>query len=123
MTPLKQTLFHDIHGAGNCLETCLASIFEIPIVDVPSLRHTNWFPTLFNWLNSNNHTFQGTLTPPQIPTYSIGINGYFIVAGNSPRGSHIKGGHAVIFKNGIMVHDPHPDNTGILTINYALAIE
>ena len=40
-------------------------------------------------------------------------NKFYFVTGGSPRNSNIN--HIVIYQNGIMVHDPHPDNTGILT--------
>jgi hypothetical protein len=38
---------------------------------------------------------------------------YYFVIGKSPRNKDIN--HIVIFQNGIMVHDPHPDRTGLLT--------
>ena len=36
---------------------------------------------------------------------------YYIVSGKSPR---YNVDHSVVFRKGKMVHDPHPDNTGIL---------
>ncbi len=38
-------------------------------------------------------------------------NSYYIVVGESLRGTT----HACIYKNGELWHDPHPDNTGLLS--------
>jgi hypothetical protein len=35
----------------------------------------------------------------------------------------VPAGHAVVFKSGEMVHDPHPDGTGILSLDCAYMIE
>jgi hypothetical protein len=123
MKPIKQTLFFDKDGVGNCFEACIASILEINLEEVPMFHDNDWFPYFFEWLVSKGYSYHGTLNPDRITTYNKGVNGYFIVAGDSPRGSHIKGGHAVVYKDGIMVHDPHPDNTGVLTIKYGMMIE
>jgi hypothetical protein len=39
-------------------------------------------------------------------------NGYIIVSGMTPRG-HM---HAVVYKDGELFHDPHPDHTGLTEI-------
>lgn len=39
---------------------------------------------------------------------------YYLVTGVSPRNSSVT--HITIYQNGKMVHDPHPDNTGVLNI-------
>lgn len=40
----------------------------------------------------------------------------YIASGISPRNV----GHVVIYKNGKMIHDPHPSNAGLIKINYFL---
>jgi hypothetical protein len=42
---------------------------------------------------------------------------YVAIYGDSPRGQGIS--HIVISRRGRIVHDPHPDRTGILTTNGA----
>jgi hypothetical protein len=123
MKPVKQTLFYDKDGVGNCFEACLSSILEIEISTIPMFHDKDWFPRLWEWLLSKGYMYHGLLKPDQVASYNIGVDGYFIVAGESPRGQHIKGGHAVVYKNGIMVHDPHPDNRGIINIKYGIMIE
>lgn len=41
---------------------------------------------------------------------------FYFVSGISPRNPNIN--HITIWQNGLLVHDPHPDNTGITTIDY-----
>jgi hypothetical protein len=123
MKPVMQTLFYDKDGTGNCFEACLASILDMNISDIPMFHEGDWFQRLWQWLKEKGLTCHGTISPEDVLTYSDGIDGYFIVAGESPRGKHIRGGHAVVFKNGKMIHDPHPDGTGVVSIKYGLTIE
>lgn len=123
MKPVMQTLFHDKDGTGNCFEACIASIFEMDLKDVPNFHGDNWFGDFWKWLKEKGYTSYGSLYNEKIENYKGGVDGYFIVAGESPRGKHIKGGHAVVYKNGIMVHDPHPEGTGVLSIKYIMSIE
>jgi len=121
--PVKQTLFFDKDGIGNCFEACLASILELELSEVPMFHDKDWPVRFWAWLSSKGFVYRGTINPEGIGSYKDGIKGYFIVAGESPRGSHIRGGHAVVYKDGVMVHDPHPDNTGIINIRYGMMME
>jgi len=45
----------------------------------------------------------------------------YIVCGPSPRSKEMHQHHAVVFQNGCMAYDPHPDNTGLTAmIDYYL---
>jgi hypothetical protein len=123
MKPVMQTLFHDKDGTGNCFEACLASIFEMDLKYVPNFHCENWFGKFLEWLKTKGYTTYGSLYDIEIEKYSGGIDGYFIVVGESPRGKHIKGGHAVVYKKGKMAHDPHPEGTGVVSIKYVMSIE
>ena len=46
---------------------------------------------------------------------------YILVTGGSPRHPDLT--HVTIWKNGKMVHDPHPDNLGITDQRYFEIIE
>lgn len=123
MKPVMQTLFYDKDRTGNCFEACLASIFEMDLKDVPNFHGKNWFVEFWEWLKTKGYTTDGSLYNENIENYNGGVDGYFIVAGESPRGKHIKGGHAVVYKNGKLAHDPHPDGTGVVSIKYIMSIE
>jgi len=123
MKPVMQTLFYDKDGTGNYFEACIASIFEIDLKDVPNFHGEKWFTDFWEWLKVHGYTSYGSLCNEKIEDYEGGVDGYFIIVGESPRGKHIKGGHAVVYKNGKMVHDPHPDGTGVVSIKYIMSIE
>ena len=118
MIPVFQTIVSDeakgIHG--NCFPSCLASIMEIPLEQVPALQilGTNWFPTLWDFLIEQGYEFHGTGKKENALTYDKGIDGYYVVNGASPRG--FKRGHSVVYKNGLLVHDPYPGGKGLQEI-------
>lgn len=118
MIPITQTIFSDeekeIHG--NCFSSCIASILNIDLLSVPPFQDmgADWFQALFYFLAQNNLEFYGTGRKEDVYSYNIGVDGYYIVNGSSPRG--FKRGHSIIFKDGIMVHDPHPSRLGVSDI-------
>lgn len=99
---------------GNCQSACLAMMLGLPLESVPNfaqlaqdtgdneayaaqgawLRERGWgILTVVKW--------QSLPWPPR--------HGYFIAGGPSPRGHR----HAVIYKDGALWHDPHPEGGGI----------
>jgi hypothetical protein len=125
MIPVYQTIFSDeskgIHG--NCFPACLASLLETTIEEIPQFQtmETNWFPQLWEFLLKHGYEFKGTGKKEDIQTYNIGISGYYIVNGSSPRG--IKRGHAIVYYNGMPIHDPHPKGGNVLEVWNYLMIE
>ncbi|WP_282638114.1 hypothetical protein [Sphingobacterium thalpophilum] len=67
-----------------------------------------WFWILEEWLKHKGYKY---VYGGDREDY-IGFNGYYFVTGKSPRGDF---NHIVIYKDGKMVHDPHPSGAGILT--------
>ena len=114
----KQTRFFDpaIGGGGNCAEACLASIFNIPLADMP----------LFHPLRNENEDhgvareywerFDELLRARGFyAVYLEGdrqFDGYYLASGKSSRGCY----HMVVYKDGQLVHDPHPSNEGIASV-------
>lgn len=130
MIPVKQTTFGDGQEGrphGNCLSACLASMLEIPVEDVPVfVKSDSWFKDMCKWLVKNGYEFKGSLYGTDILNYDIGIGGYYIVSGLSPRqGKELAIGtrHSVIFKDRKMIFDPHPSDAGLLTLEDAMMIE
>ena len=111
MKPVKQTL--DGPREGNCLQACIASLFEMPLEDVPHfVLKGDWVKTLDNWL-------------AQFDLQSVDIDleymrqqggdmwkpyGYHLICGKSPRTDCE---HAVVGYGGKMVFDPHWDGEGL----------
>ena len=107
MIPIKQTVLHTEKTKGNCLQAALASILERRTVDeVPVFEEENWYFQLMNWLEVHNIELVRW-------DYEVQFKGYYLVVGQSPRGDFK---HIVVYKNGEIVHDPHPDNTGLKKI-------
>ena len=105
---------------GDCLPACLASIFEIPIEDIPHFNNTaDWWGTMIAWLNGRGFALWQSPSPITYPTSPL-----CIVSGKSPRDPE-NVTHAVVGRGRSLprypkgepmwevVHDPHPDGTGI----------
>lgn len=89
------------------MAACVASILEVSLDAVPNPQGENgeWWHEWIAFLKPYN--LQLLCFPDGgewIP------RGYSILAGKSPRGDW---NHAVVCYDGEMVHDPHPDSTGV----------
>jgi len=136
MIPLDQTEFSNreetVHG--NCMSACLASLLEIPLSEVHNLAELGdkWFPYVWDILKRHGYAFHGTFyfnhpkrgerTFHEFYTLSPGVDGFVIVGGKSPR-EYVTRGHSVIYKYGVMAHDPHPSRAGLFTLEDAMMIE
>lgn len=88
---------------GDCFAACVASIFEMPLADVPSYTGDDWFYRWVDWFWPKN------LTPLNVsadPSGEWTPAGYSILAADSPR--YPGKLHAVVAYNGRIVWDPHP---------------
>lgn len=117
MRPITQTIVADPEHPermGNCLQAALASILDLSLDDVPHFvqddqdhaddESWHWYARMLAWLDSRGlHLRDGEGAPP----------GSLVLAlGTSPRGL----GHIVIQRDGALVHDPHPDRTGLVSV-------
>lgn len=116
MTPVMQTRFGE---EGNCMTACIASLLDLPIESVPYfLGEDDFFGSVSAFLESKGYEYHSFIKGDEIEDWkkAPGVDGYFIVAGESPRMPGVQ--HAVIFKGQEMFFDPHPDKTGILTVDW-----
>jgi hypothetical protein len=109
MIPVKQTKI-SIEGVqhGNCMAAAIASILELRIEDIPAFEDMpspNWWFSLQTWLISKGYVLKNHNADKD----SAMIKDYYIACGTSPRGLE----HSVIYKDGKLVHDPHPDGGDI----------
>jgi len=120
-----QTVLSNKEGTvhGNCFWTCIASVTHIPLSEFEDYQNEkNWFPLLWDKLIKYEFEYHGGINNlEKILDYKKGIDGYYVVDGESPRG--FVRGHSVVFKDGKMVHDPHPENLGLSKIWRAHMIE
>ena len=102
----KQIVFEP--GKGDCLRTCVACLFRIPLESVPNFAETKsekkFTAAWWDWVEVRGFKIE----------YKIGaesINyGYNILMGMGPRGVR----HAVITFGDSLFHDPHPSDAGLL---------
>lgn len=115
MIPVTQDKFGK--QEGNCLMACAASILEKPLRDCPDLAagvDEQWWEKISAFLRENCYYaiyLSTSLLKDAVPA------GYSIATGPAARGLL----HCCVALDGAVVHDPHPDRSGLLSIEYYLA--
>lgn len=121
MTPVMQTRFYDPtlppdQQRGNCLQAVVASLLDLPLDAVPHFVQIdvdggpNWWNHLVDWLWRRGHALYGDPLPGEL----------HMASGPSPRAAGIH--HVVIYRDDDLMHDPHPDGTGLLGVTSRNAI-
>lgn len=123
MKPLRQTSFSVPQRGemGNCFSTCVASILEVPAVMMVPLfmRQHNWKQHFHDWCLKRGYLDEWyypehVCIEHNIPYVPLPRDQYSIMSGTSPR--NMPKGHSVVAFDGVMVHDPHPDDAGLLDL-------
>ena len=103
MTPREQTSF----GApdGDAMRAAVASVLDLPIEAVPNFADAReqWWEALVAWATTRD------LVLDSGPEGEIPAGAHAVATGEGPRGHR----HAVVWADGTMAHDPHPDRTGL----------
>ena len=122
MKPVYQTQdrIDDERIHSNARAACVASILEVPLTEVPQPVGKTWkqaHAELQMYLREAHHSVLARryLMAEDDPADTIandhpGI--YLIASGPSPRGTNL-GLHYVVYLDGKMVHDPHPEGIGL----------
>lgn len=109
---------------GNCFQTAVASVFGLPLEEVPHFcSEENWWDSFQYWLQNRGmyaieFQFEDGRWPSDVTTVPGNI--HCLISGKSPRGEF---NHTVVGLTRIredlfdieLLHDPHPDNTFIRT--------
>jgi len=124
---------------GNCYAAVIASLLELPIEEVPNVEvffHIPnsgfWNEIMLTFLSSKGYDL---CTDDRFKVFHDGKHGvelgkrhewmqeckgkYYLVTGKSVRGVH----HICIYKDGYLVHDPHPTKEGLETIEDFQSLE
>lgn len=116
MKPVDQTKFGE--PDGNCFNACVASLLECAIDDLPDLSEIeksgeNWLIGLNDHLRTLGFGVASIEWGDEPPaSFYLPQGCYYIASGTSRRGLL----HSTIYKDGSLIHDPHPDRTGILKV-------
>lgn len=107
MKPIKQTTFGDGGDGsepGNCFATCVASILELPLSEVPNfITCDDWFEQVNMFLMKYGYSL--VIVDINHEYNFIYHSGFLIAAGKAARGLR----HCVVYHGSEPVHDPHPD--------------
>lgn len=127
---VDQTEFSSHAGSttGNCLSACVANLLSVPLEGIPNFAKLGgaWFPAFTTFLRNNGYNVEGSFYFrsggwEDLLVLSCGVDSTFICCGPSPRFVGLD--HAVLYKDGLMLHDPHPSRSGLLELRYAFMIE
>lgn len=116
MTPVDQTKTLAKGLRGNCLAASVASLFDLPLTDVPEFEEMAddaWKPALEAWVLD-----QGKRLVKKRPG-EHSQNEHYIAIGLSERGCK----HATIGLNGQIVHDPHHLRLGLAQVVCLYTVE
>lgn len=101
---------------GNCMQACVASIFEVGLNKIPNFMRrgpASFEEYLSDWCTINNLIYHDFTCADELLDIFKGC--YLIATGTSPRCPKGKNNHAVVWFNEEIVHDPHPrDKRGII---------
>lgn len=113
LTRQHQTIFGD--KMGNCFAACIACMLGVPVADVPNFcgdhwsENGDWMRALLRWLIPRGLGAIMLRPGDWLKEYP----GLVVIAGGKgPRGCD----HAVLMRDGELLHDPHPDGTGLVTV-------
>jgi hypothetical protein len=129
MKPIFQTRFggpnDPVEKQGNCFAACVASLLNIPLKDAdtyleglatPGAVETGWWRAFVAWCGERDLvplylTLGDKATPEQCAYGKPGLR--YIACGQSPRGL----GHSVVYLDGELEHDPHPQGGGLVSVD------
>lgn len=107
---------------GDCFRCCIASILDMPAIEVPhfcdyawEIKDARWLVAVNAWLAKRDLAYLEFQADPATPWdwgafKGLGFSVYHTLNGKSPRGFD----HATVGLNGSMVHDPHPSRGGLV---------
>lgn len=112
MKPVDQNILSDKAAGvrGNCLQAAVASILNLDLDDVPNFNDAPpdvGFWGLLALFLRRRGLFTWEMHGPGI----FHPDCFYLAYGKSPRGAGMT--HAVVYRNGELVHDPHPSRAGL----------
>ena len=119
MKPVDQEFVHlpEIGQFGDCQRAVIASLLELPISEVPhflrdaSGNPSDYWDSLQGFLASRGLAYMHVPACSGASFFGDGVDVYHEISGPSPRGGGVM--HAVVGRNGVIVHDPHPSKAGL----------
>lgn len=107
MTPTLQTRFEVIGQNGNCTQAAVASLFDLPLVDVPNFIEGPDFDRALTQFFAA-HGYRLVVRSPD--SFERWRDRYYLASGPAARGYE----HMVVYRGGVLAHDPYPGGRGLL---------
>lgn len=115
MSEVTQTILLDDSAGrqGNCLQAAVASLLDLPLDEVPHfIEFDDWFGELVAFAAALG--FEVTYQAPPATPPALGL-----ALGQSARGVT----HVVVYRDRQAVWDPHPNRSGLVTVEAFLHFE
>ncbi len=112
MTPVSQTRFEKNGQNGNCMQAATASMLDLPLRLVPNfIEGENPNKDMDDFFAAMGYRIveRSKNTVPR---------GFYFVTGTSTQGHP----HIVIYRDGVLVHDPNPNGRGLVKIDKVLEV-
>ncbi len=136
MIPVKQTKLHNPPDQnGNCFAAVISSITGIPIEEMYAIEDSYsdpcWSERLTNWLLERGWLWRSAKDfeyryglgkmPVGFSENDFKDQPYLVIGRTKSFNGEVA--HICIYMNGDLVHDPHPDNTGLTTMEHFEVIQ
>ena len=118
-----QTRFHGDPLGGNCTEAAIASLLGISLEDVGDLARDKSIPEHWMAVDDVFKRYGFELVRSDCKKTEFGTagprhyDGYYLVSGKTNRFNGTVS-HMVLYHNFNLIHDPHPDGTGLINIEH-----
>ena len=103
----EQATYKQAEGSKNCMQCAAAYMLGLPLAEVPDFEQAGpqaW-ESFYEFFEG--HGFTAEMFPP-----SVEIEGDYLASGDTERGTS----HMVVMRGGKLLHDPHPSNAGLKSV-------
>jgi hypothetical protein len=94
-------------GSKNCMQCAAAYMLGLPLADVPDFERSGSEAWDAFYAFFADRGFTAEMFPPNVE-----IDGDYLASGDTARGTS----HMVVMRGGDLLHDPHPSNAGLKSV-------
>ena len=94
-------------GSKNCMQCAAAYMLGLPLADVPDFEQAGFRAWEEFYKFFTDRGFTAEMLPP-----TMEFDGDYLASGDTARGTS----HMVVMRGGRLLHDPHPSNAGLKSV-------
>lgn len=110
---VKPETYKQAEGSKNCMQCAAAYMLGIPLSDVPDFEKAGSEAWEAFYAFFADRGFSAEMFPP-----TVEIDGDYLASGQTKRGTS----HMVVMRGGKLLHDPHPSNAGLTSVDVVWVI-